>query len=195
MPAASSATAPQPSLFLESIIIFLLPCFITATTEAAARSEIIETLAAYATRTRAELLHAARIIAFGMSTLDTLAEAQAEDLSTSMRIRYRSCANGLNRSCKQHEDALTRRLSRDLPATTETHPEPVNDLPEADAQRAIKAAQTEIANHRKHLPAVRPATAPPANRGPRQPERNAHPGALVQALRQMGASLGPAPGG
>lgn len=193
MPAASSATAPQPSLFLESIIIFLLPCFITATTEAAARSEIIETLAAYATRTRAELLHAARIIAFGMSTLDTLAEAQAEDLSTSMRIRYRSCANGLNRSCKQHEDALTRRLARDLPTATETHPEPADDLSDADAQRAIKAARAEIANHRKHLPKVGPAPAPHTYGGLRhsQPER----GALVQALRQMGASLGPALGG
>ena len=33
--------------------------------------------------------------------------------------RYRGCANGLNRSCKQHEAALDRRLACELPEATE----------------------------------------------------------------------------
>ena len=44
---------------------------------------------AYETRTRAEMLQAAHIIAFGMTTLDVLAEAKTAEMSQSMRLRYR----------------------------------------------------------------------------------------------------------
>jgi hypothetical protein len=97
----------QPSAFLESLIRFLMPFFIgTAVDIDAARAEILVTLDAYAARTRAELLNAARIIAFSMATLDTLTESKAADLSPSMKIRYRGCANGLNRSTIQNEKTL-----------------------------------------------------------------------------------------
>jgi hypothetical protein len=49
---------------VESIITFLMPYFsIHASDVRGARSEIIDTLASYATRTRAEMLQAAQIIA------------------------------------------------------------------------------------------------------------------------------------
>ena len=97
----------RPNSFLETIIAFLLPYFSAASKDKhEARSEIIDTLASYETRTRAEMLQAAHIIAFGMTTLDVLAEAKTAEMSQSMRLRYRGCANNLNRSTLQTEKAL-----------------------------------------------------------------------------------------
>ena len=91
--------ALRPNSFLETIIAFLLPYFSAASMDKhEARSEIIDTLTSYDTRTRAEMLQAAHIIAFGMTTLDVLAEAKTAEMSPSMRLRYRGCANNLNRS-------------------------------------------------------------------------------------------------
>src|SRR5271163_4075360 len=124
-----------PNSFLETIIAFLLPYFSAASMDQhEARSEIVDTLVAYETRTRAEMLQAAHIIAFGMTTLDVLAEAKTAEMSQSMRLRYRSCANSLNRSTLQTEKALDRRLDCDLPVEA---PEPVNDLPDADMEVAM----------------------------------------------------------
>jgi hypothetical protein len=109
--------AHRPNSFLETIIAFLMPYFLPASRDKnEARSEIIDTLAAYETRTRAEMLQAAHIIAFGMTTLDVLAEAKTAEMSQSMRLRYRSCANSLNRSTLQTEKALDQRLGDQIPA-------------------------------------------------------------------------------
>jgi hypothetical protein len=191
----------QPSAFLESIIAFLMPYFSEFAADAdAARNEIIETLASYATRTRAEMLHAAQIVAFGMSTLDTLAEAKAADMSLSMRLRYRGCANGLDRSCKHRETALDRRLAGDPPMAAEPAPEPMNDLPGAEAQRMIEAAQAAIASHRGRLApeATHPHTLPAAGlTGPAQEWRNMKlsADAMMNALKQMGVPVDAVPGG
>ena len=113
-PAPSQPAPFQPSVFLEQIIRFLLPCFLaTAVDLDAARQDILETLRSYGARTRAELLNAAQIIAFSLSALDTLSEARAGAMSPSMRLRYRGCANGLNRSSQQNEQSLQQRLCAD----------------------------------------------------------------------------------
>jgi hypothetical protein len=187
--------SPQPNFFLESIITFLLPYFsIHASDVHGVRSEIIDTLASYATRTRAEMLQAAQIIALGMTTLDVLAEAKTAEMAQSMRIRYRSCANGLNRSTLSTEKALDRRLDCELPAATpETMPEPVNDVPDADMEVAMEQARAAIEAHRNSLPSRRPASAAPKN-----PVKTPHPmprdeqnkqlwsSAMVDALKQIG---------
>src|ERR1700686_3646199 len=112
--------------FLETIIAFLMPYFTGAARDKhEARSEIVDTLAAYETRTRAEMLQAAHIIAFGMTTLDVLAEAKTAEMSQSMRLRYRSCANSLNRSTLKTEKALDQRLGDEIPAAANPMPEPV----------------------------------------------------------------------
>src|SRR5271154_7637555 len=104
-----------------------------------ARSEIIDTLASYETRTRAEMLQAAHIIAFGMTTLDVLAEAKTAEMSQSMRLRYRGCANSLNRSTLQTEKALDQRLGDEvLPAAFNPAPEPINDMHESELKAAIE---------------------------------------------------------
>ncbi len=109
--------AKRSGAYLETIIAFLLPYFAAAAANIHdARSEIIDTLAAYETRTRAEMMQAAHIIALGMTTLDVLAEAKTAEMSQSMRLRYRSCANGLNRATLQTEKALDQRLGDEIPA-------------------------------------------------------------------------------
>src|ERR1700687_1716662 len=131
--------ALRSSSFLETIIAFLLPYFTDAAMDKhEARSEIIDTLASYETRTRAEMLQAAHIIAFGMTTLDVLAEAKTAEMSQSMRLRYRGCANSLNRSTLQTEKALDQRLRGEISAAPAEMPEPIDDMREAEIMAVIQ---------------------------------------------------------
>lgn len=175
--------------FLESIIAFLLPYFIAGATgadPAHLRAEIIETLADYATRTRAELLQAAQIIALGMTTLDVLAEAKTTEMSQSMRARYRSCANGLNRSTLNTEKALDRRLADDAPLPTDIG-EPLNDLPDQEVEGAIDHAQAAIDAYRGRLSTTQSR--------PHPDDRFQHltDGALLYASGQLNAPAPAAP--
>jgi hypothetical protein len=166
---------------------FLLPYVTTAANDTRdARNEIIETLESYGTRTRSEMLQAGQIIALGMTTLDVLAEAKTAEMSQSMRLRYRGCANGLNRSTLRTEKAHDERLAYDLPAAPETTPEPVNDVPDADLEIAMAHARTAIEAHRSNRVS--------ANRSePKNDQRWA--GAMIDTLKQMGMPVGPTPGG
>jgi hypothetical protein len=193
---------PHPSAFLESIIAFLLPSVMTAAKDVRdARNEIIETLGSYGTRTRSEMLQAAQIIALGMTTLDVLAEAKTAEMSQSMRLRYRSCANGLNRSTLRTEKALDERLAYDPPPPVpDKLPEPVNDLPDADLEIAMEHARAAIKAHRDHVAASRrdrdagnddrvAASRPDSGNNP------SWAGAMMDTLQQMGLPVGPSPGG
>ena len=78
---------------IEESIAFLLPYFgVPGVEDREARIKIIETLA-HATPCRNA---AAQMIALGMTMLDLLSEARSAEMSQSMPIRYRGCANGLN---------------------------------------------------------------------------------------------------
>ncbi len=187
---------PNPSrngAFLESLIRFLMPFFIdSAVDRAAARLEILETLGSYGTRTRAELLAAARIIAFGMATLDTLAEAKAADLSPSMRVRYRGCANGLNRSTIQNEKILDKRLAAAPPQPVDPVADTLNDLTDADVQASLDSAEAEIQAYRNRQTGTRPATTPASQQ---DPNKALWASAMRDTLNQMGLPNGQAPTG
>ena len=104
------------------------------------------------------MLQAAHIIAFGMTTLDTLAEARTTEMSPSMRLRYRGCANNLNRSALQTEKALDERLARELPAADPAAmPEPIDDMRQAEIMAVIQEHKAKTAAQRPH---AHPATAP-----------------------------------
>ena len=184
--------ALRPNSFLETIIAFLLPYFSAASRDKhEARSEIIDTLACYETRTRAEMLQAAHIIAFGMTTLDVLAEAKTAEMSQSMRLRYRGCANSLNRSTLQTEKALDQRLGDELPAAPAAMPEPVDDMREAEIMAAIQQYKAKIDTQR---PRAHPATGPhPATNDPRDqawdPELWAT--AMINSLQHPAAPVQP----
>ena len=184
-----------PGSFLETIIAFLLPYFIGAAKDKReARSEIVDTLASYDTRTRAEMLQAAHIIAFGMTTLDTLAEARTTEMSPSMRLRYRGCANNLNRSAMQTEKALDARLARELPAADPAAvPEPIDDMRQAEIMAVIQEHKAHAAAQRPH---AHPTTAPhlATNAAPDQtwnPELWAT--AMLNSLQHPGAPAQPSP--
>ena len=179
-----------PGSFLETIIAFLLPYFSAASMDKhEARSEIIDTLASYETRTRAEMLQAAHIIALGMTTLDVLAEAKTAEMSVSMRLRYRGCANNLNRSTLQTEKALDERLARELPPAPAEIPEPIDDMREAEIMAVIQQAKAKIDTQR---PRAHPATAPHLAT---DQTWDAHlwASAMMDSLQQPAAPVQPAP--
>jgi hypothetical protein len=185
--------ALPPNSFLETIIAFLMPYFSAASRDKQeARSEILDTLAAYETRTRAEMLQAAHIIAFGMTTLDVLAEAKTAEMSQSMRLRYRSCANSLNRSTLQTEKALDQRLGDEIPAAAPAEmAEPIDDMREAEIMAVIQQAKATINAQR---PRAHPATAPhPATNDPMDPAWNPHlwASAMIESLQQPTAPAQP----
>jgi hypothetical protein len=186
--------ARPPNSFLETIIAFLLPYFIAASRDKQeARSEILDTLASYETRTRAEMLQAAHIIALGMTTLDVLAEAKTAEMSQWMRLRYRSCANSLNRSTLRTEKALDQRLGDEIPAAPAEMAEPIDDMREAEIMAVIQQHKAEVDAKR---PRVHPATAPhPAtNAAPDQawnPELWAN--AMINSLQQPAGPVQPSP--
>ncbi len=179
--------ARPPNSFLETIIAFLLPYFSAASRDKnEARSEILDTLAGYETRTRAEMLMAAHIIALGMTTLDVLAEAKTAEMSQSMRLRYRGCANSLNRSTLRTEQALDQRLGDEIPAAPAEMQEPMDDMREAEIMAAIQQYKANIDSQR---PRAHPAAGPhPAANDPRNAQLWAsammdllqHPAAPVQ---------------
>jgi hypothetical protein len=182
--------ALQPNSFLETIIAFLMPYFIGASRDKReARSEILDTLAAYETRTRAEMLQAAHIIAFGMTTLDVLAEAKTAEMSQSMRLRYRGCANNLNRSTLQTEKALDQRLGDELPPAPAEMAEPVDDMRQAEIMAAIQQYRAEVDAKR---PRVHPATAPhPATDQTWDPQLWAT--AMINSMQPPGDPVQPCP--
>jgi hypothetical protein len=164
----------------------LLPYFSAAAADIhEARSEIIDTLASYATRTRAEMLQAAHTIALGLTTLDVLADAKTVEMSPSMRLGHRSCAISLNRSTLQTEKALDLRLCDELPAAADPIPEPINDLQETELKAAIEQTQVKTDTHRDR-----------AN-PPTHEERNKKlwAGAMIDALNQLGVAVQPVPNG
>lgn len=150
----------QPSLFIKNLVFHLLPYFkaFEYPSDRSLIADTLTTLAEYGTRTRAEMLH----VAF-FSALDTLAQAREDHtISPALRLRYRVCANALNRSAAQHEAALATRLACDLPAATiarakpapsaaSPQPEPVNDRPDADVAEALRQARAKIDSYRNRL--------------------------------------------
>jgi hypothetical protein len=182
----------RPNSFLETIIAFLMPYFIDASmNKHEARSEILDTLASYETRTRAETLQAAHIIALGMTTLDVLAEAKTAEMSQSMRLRYRSCANSLNRSTLRTEKAPDQRLGDEIPAAPAKMPDPVDDMREAEIMAATQQYKAKIDAQR---PRAHPATGPHlATNEPRgqtwDPELWAS--AMLDSLQHPGAPVQP----
>jgi len=147
-PAEPTTGQRQADGFMEHLIRFLMPLFLSFTsTDEEARAEILDTLASYGARTRQEYLHAAQIIAFGLTALDALAEAKATEMTPAMRLRYRGCANSLNRACQQNEKALARLRACDVPAA----PEPRDDTSEEHLHEALRQAQARIDATRNRL--------------------------------------------
>jgi hypothetical protein len=153
--------SPQASPFLERLIRFLIPFFVSVTADSeAARAEILETLASYGARTRAELLNAVQILAFSLSSLDMLHEAKTTDMSPSLRLRFRSCANTLSRSAQKNEQTLAKRLACDAPDVTVPMAAAIADVADPVVEQTLQEADVRINGLRNRLLGVRAADAP-----------------------------------
>jgi hypothetical protein len=140
-----SALAASP--FLDRMILFLMPYFIPITPDRKlARAEALATLESYGARSRSQVLAAVQVIAFGLSALDLLAEAKATEMSPAMRLRFRACANSLNRSGQQTEKALTKSLACDGP--DEPSAEEINETLR-QVQARIEATRNSLSNPAK----------------------------------------------
>jgi hypothetical protein len=158
----SPAPPPATNPFIERLIRFLMPYFAAVTMDHdAARAEVIETIASYGARTRAEMINAVQIIAFSFSALDVLAEAKATEMPPALRLRFRGCANNLSRSSQKNEDTLGKRLASDPPAASDDASEPIDDMPEAAYEESLALAKAHIATYRDSLPAADPVTSGP----------------------------------
>jgi hypothetical protein len=180
----------QSTPFLDRIVLFLTPYFLTiAPDPALARADILETLASYGARTRAEMLAAVQIIALGFAALDTLAEAKtmAQDLSPSLRIRYRGCANSLNRSAQLQEKILAKRLASDPPEASHPTAEPINDVPDAKVEETLQQARARIEDSFNRL-----ATPHPAIAAPLRGRAHLSTSAILQAIAAAGTRPQPA---
>jgi hypothetical protein len=178
---------------MERVILFLMPYFLSVCPDLdVAHAEILETLASYGGRTRAEVLNASRIIAFSFSALDMLAEAKMTEMTVSMRLRYNGCANNLNRSCQQNENALAKRLDRDIPDAARPA-EPVNDVPDTDFEDAIQHAEAKIAIQRNRSALPPSGILPSRPMAPAEREENNRQWgrAFVNILAEMGMPNGP----
>jgi hypothetical protein len=107
----------------------------------------------------------------------------------SMRLRYRGCANRLNRSTLRTEKALDKRLDDELPAAPTEMAEPVDDTRQAEIMAAIQQYK------RRSTPNTPAPTPPPAciSRQPRRGTPNSGLSAMLDALQQQGAPVQPSP--
>ncbi len=194
-------TTLQASPFLERLLRFLMPYFTGVTPDlAAARAEALETLASYGARTRAELLNAAQIIIFGLCALETLGEATSLEMSPSLRLRFRGCANNLNRSGQKTEQTLLKRLACDVPSPTEQ--ELINDVPEAQAEEILQQTHAAVEAYRNRASANHPSgnhpsgnhpaqTPPPPSASQQDRNKQLWGNAMMQTLAQMGMPVQP----
>jgi hypothetical protein len=136
------------------------------------------------------MLMAAHIIALGMTTLDVLTEAKTAEMSLSMRLRYRSCANSLNRSTLQTEKALDQRLGDELPAAPAEMAEPIDDMREAEIMAVIQQHKAKIDAQR---PRAQPATGPHLATDQTWNAAQLWASAMMDSLQQPGAPVQPTP--
>jgi hypothetical protein len=139
---------------LETIIGFLLPYFAdTAADLRSARTDVIETLISYGSRTRAEFLQAAQIVALSVSTLEVLYEAETTEMSPAMRIRHRGNANSLNRAAERTQKALDQSLAREVPERPRApaEPNPIDDMTDAEAQAIDEQARAVVEAYRNRF--------------------------------------------
>ena len=145
-----AATAPDAlDQAFDSICLLLMPFFLLATGDdpEKARAAVAAMLRAYNPTTPQELDLAARIVGFGIASLDNLhLSATTKDLPDTKILRYRSSAVSLSRSAEQCRTALNKMRAEQPPAKPTPQPQPV---PQGEKPRAplppMSTAQMEKA--------------------------------------------------
>lgn len=195
---ASSTLPPNRSLkpgpFADRLVAFLMPYWAGVTKDYdLARADVESTIASYGARTQAELINAVQIIANSFAALEMLAQVklQHQDLSPTLHLRYRGCANSLSRSCQYAQKALDKRLACDAPQAPQPAAEPHADVSEDDAADILRRTQAAIDACRNRLASAQPATLPNGalNFPPDRSQRRSA-SAIMQALSAGGQPRG-----
>jgi hypothetical protein len=171
-------------VLMHLVVTVLMPMFIGATggDMYLARLAAFDTVNAYRFNNHVDLLSVAHIVAFGLVALGSLSLSMADDLTLSMTLRLRGCANALHRSGEQSRRALKDDLAQ--PATphrpeptvpTGPPPDPVADAGyEAAVIAGVAETQKRVAEANARLRNPAPAAErtpasiviPPAQRTP-----------------------------
>ena len=179
--------APATAAFQDTVLDHLVPHFLAATdgNRAAARHAAHHLLAAYDTRTDAELELAVAIANFSLHSLQALSDSAAPDLTLNQKLRLRSSAVSLSREghkARRKLDQLIRARALSMapqadaaaqPAITPESiaPEPLAPEPPASEPLAPElVAPTEPPVSPEHPPTAEASTASPASNPP--PPRN-----------------------
>jgi hypothetical protein len=124
------------SVFLDTILIRLVPWFLTAAEGCVetARQAALSMLASYNVETEEEIRLAAEIASFGLSALTALSSSFDPDLSLHAILRLRGSANSLHRSAHQCQRTLDK-LRKERHARSEA-PLPEQTTTQDEAPRA-----------------------------------------------------------
>ena len=141
----SSVSVITPAI-LDKFIGLLVPLFLAGVDGdmATARHAAARMLAAYDTKTEAELSLAAEIVCFSFGALEALSNAMNPDLTPNAVLRLRGSANALHHSAHQCQRTLDRlRKERSHQAAPETTTSPLPEpLPTAETLKLSEYTQT-----------------------------------------------------
>jgi hypothetical protein len=165
--------APEPAAnTLANLVLALLAPMFLWSTEGDIRlayTAAAQTLNEYRITNRLSLFTAAKIIAFDIATLSSLSLSMYDDVSTSLALRLRGNANGLDRSGER----ARRLLDQESRAGDET--DISVEAAVAEAERMVREAKARIQAAAAAQPDAAPAAPPAAERPapPGQPRTDA----------------------
>ncbi|WP_428486459.1 hypothetical protein [Rhodopila sp.] len=172
----TSPSTPACTL-MDMVTTFLTPLVMAGGIAdlAHARHLATQTLLSYGPSTEADLIKIMQIVGFGLGAMDNMRLSAGDAATLSMKLRLRGCANGLNRSAQQNNQALEKdRHQRGTAQPMMEHdgttawpqPGPAEQAAaEAECQAAIDAARTQIEAARAGIKA---APAAPTQSAPTQ---------------------------
>jgi hypothetical protein len=145
----STEASPLTTYLLATITALMLP---TLAEPDLARRAAREAIDAYQPRGRWEDINITQILAFALTTLDTLRLSMADTVSTAMKLKLRGNANGLNRSARDNTHILeqARRTAPAAAVTAGARPGPTAEIraPEprrhADWETAMKTVAARL---------------------------------------------------
>ena len=163
---AEAPVCPSTDL-LNLIVAFLTPMFLGASAGDVrmARLAAIEMVCAYRAYSYVDLLTIVQLVAFSLTTLDSLSLSMGEDLSLSMILRLRGNANALHRSSERHRCTLQASqqdlAERQHDAAAPREVPPHAPIPASAFQASEAPAETQVSPP-KTPQASNPSAPPPA---------------------------------
>ena len=115
-------------------------------------------------------------------------------MSQAMRIRFRGCANNLNRSCQKTEQILAKRLACDVPDATSVQQDPIDDIPDDVAEEIMQLTQATMQEYHDHMAATCAAQSKPPQTQNERNNRQRSSAMMERLAAEMQAHAKPNPG-